>query len=189
MLTTQSLVTLLLIAVCAGTMTARGRWNGIALTAGLAASLGGDLFLSNRAGTEWRFLAGIGMFAIAHGCFLLHARLRWRSWNRPVAAAAGTAYGIYFLCLACCGEMSPAVFVCAALYAALSLTTLAAAAGRRRGFSGGAFLAGIGLLLFSDTVISFREFLGWDGIGFLILPTYLLSQVLLTLALVFEPQL
>ena len=44
-------------------------------------------------------------------------------------------------------------------------------------------------VFFSDTVISFREFLGWDGIGFLILPTYLLSQVLLTLALVFEPQL
>ena len=68
----------------------------------------------------------------------------------------------------------------AALYTVLSLATLAAAIGRNRGLGGWLFAGGIGLLLFSDTLISLREFWNWSRGSAWILPTYYLSQLLVT---------
>ena len=39
------------------------------------------------------------------------------------------------------------------------------------------FITGIGLIVFSDTLISFGEFLRWKRGNWLILPTYYLAQL------------
>jgi hypothetical protein len=44
-------------------------------------------------------------------------------------------------------------------------------------------VAGIVLVVFSDTIISFKEFLDYDGLNWLILPTYYLAHLAITLSI------
>lgn len=46
------------------------------------------------------------------------------------------------------------------------------------------FVAGIASILFSDTIIAFKEFSGYKELNFLIMPTYYLSHILMTLQLI-----
>ncbi len=45
------------------------------------------------------------------------------------------------------------------------------------------YVFGIALVLFSDTIISFKEFVHYDALNVLILPTYYLAQIAITIAL------
>ena len=46
-----------------------------------------------------------------------------------------------------------------------------------------AFAVGIALLLFSDTIIGLREFVGYPSLGKLILPTYYLCHISITFSI------
>jgi len=47
----------------------------------------------------------------------------------------------------------------------------------------GLYVLGIGLVLFSDTIIALREFAKFKELDFLILPTYYLAQISITASL------
>ena len=51
-----------------------------------------------------------------------------------------------------------------------------------------AYLAGIALIVFSDTLISFKEFLRYRRFDFLILPTYYLAHLCVTWAAIAMPR-
>jgi hypothetical protein len=66
------------------------------------------------------------------------------------------------------------------LYAVLSLTTLTLSSGMRIGrLPKILFICGIGFLVFSDTLISLRNFLGIKPVGKWVIPTYVLSHIFL----------
>ena len=47
-----------------------------------------------------------------------------------------------------------------------------------------AYAFGIFLILFSDTIISLKEFVGYNVLNFMILPTYYLAHISITFALI-----
>lgn len=144
------------------------------------ASIVGDLFLSFRAGRESFYLAGIGSFFVAHVGYLAFA---WRNGrlHRLALAALLAGFGGWFAL-----QLGPAIRSlplrsAAFVYLLISCTTLAAAAGLRLRWEAKAtYVAGIALIVFSDTLIALNDFLKVKGVGFLILPTYYLAQILVT---------
>jgi hypothetical protein len=44
------------------------------------------------------------------------------------------------------------------------------------------YFIGIAFILFSDIIISFKEFMSFDSLNILILPTYYLAQISITIA-------
>jgi len=70
------------------------------------------------------------------------------------------------------------------LYLLISCVAMAAAIGLRlAGRAKGLYVAGIGLILFSDTLISLNGFLSYSKLNWLILPTYYLAHLVITLSI------
>lgn len=171
---------LILGAVCRpGFRERRDVWG---LMAALVFSAAGDWFLSNRAGRETYFLAGIGLFFCAHlgyiGCALAHGR-----FHRVVLGALLVAYVPYYLLWLHPVMRSSVLALAVVMYTLVSCLALAAAAGMEapRGLKA-AYVGGIGLIVFSDTLISFSEFLQYHALRALILPTYYLAHLCVTWA-------
>lgn len=143
-------------------------------------SIVGDWFLSTMRGDTSRFIAGIGFFFLAHAGYLAYALLNGRSkWAVTIVFLAG--YLLFFL-LKLFPVISDSMLMLAALlYLVISCFSLGAAAGMR--FTAEvkwAYLIGIALILFSDTIIAFKEFAGYRDLNSLILPTYYLAQISIT---------
>jgi len=80
---------------------------------------------------------------------------------------------------------SPVLTVAVLFYLLISCISFAAATGIRfPSFPKWLFITGISLILFSDTIIAFKEFVGYHDLNFLILPTYYLSHILMAWALI-----
>lgn len=147
-----------------------------------AASMVGDTFLSTRAGRESFYLAGIAAFFVAHVGYLLFA-LRNGGIHRILLTLLLAGYLTWFFL-----QLGPAISSGPLRYAALaylliSCVAWAAAAGLRLPSAAkSAYVAGISLIVFSDTLIALKDFLKVPGPGFLILPTYYLAQILITWA-------
>lgn len=147
-----------------------------------AASLVGDTFLSTRAGRESFYIAGIAAFFVAHLGYLGFA-LRNGRMHRTAWIALLTGYLGWFAL-----QLGPAIpslplKASALAYLLISCTVLAAACGLRLPPTAKIlYLAGIGLIVFSDTLIALNDFMKVKGVGFLILPTYYLAQILVTWA-------
>jgi uncharacterized membrane protein YhhN len=146
-------------------------------------SMIGDWFLSNRNGREHFFEAGIGAFFLAHlgyaGYALMNGRL-----HRPglmVLLLVFVPYYGFWLAPAIDGVVLNGSVL---LYLLISCVALAAAIGlSQAAWVKGLYVAGIGLVVFSDTIISFKEFLNYDGLNGLILPTYYLAHLCVTLSI------
>lgn len=143
-------------------------------------SIVGDWFLSTMRGDTSRFIAGIGFFFLAHAGYLAYALLNGRfKWAVTIVFLAG--YLLFFL-LKLFPVISDSMLMLAALlYLVISCFSLGAAAGMR--FTAEvkwAYLIGIALILFSDTIIAFKEFAGYRDLNSLILPTYYLAQISIT---------
>ena len=70
------------------------------------------------------------------------------------------------------------------VYLLISCFSLGAAVGIRAGrWIRWPYVLGIFLILFSDTIISFREFVGYRELDFLILPTYYAAHIIITFSL------
>ena len=93
----------------------------------------------------------------------------------------GILLGLYLLYYVFC--LRPAIkslelALAVLFYLLISCVAFSAAWGMRmRPLLKWPFIAGIGLIVFSDTLISFNEFLRWKQWNWLILPTYYLAQL------------
>lgn len=147
-------------------------------------SILGDWFLSNMNGDPLLFSKGIVLFFLAHVGYLLfsvyNGSIRWKFTGIVL-----TAFLIFYF-LAIYPAIEDTVLMMAALiYLIVSCVSFGAALGikdipeiKRP------YVFGIFLILFSDTIIALKEFVGYDALNFLILPTYYLAHVTITYALI-----
>lgn len=144
----------------------------------------GDWFLSHRKGISIRFIYGIICFFVAHLGYLWFS-LKNGKINKWVLYIISVAYLVFFFLLIY-PHIDDKILIAAVLgYLLISCVSFAAATGIRFPvLSKCLYVAGLSSILFSDTIIAFREFAGINELNFLIMPTYYLSHILMTLALI-----
>jgi uncharacterized membrane protein YhhN len=147
-------------------------------------SIAGDWFLSNMDGDSMMFSKGIALFFLAHVGYLLFAlfngRIKWR-----FTAILLTVFLIYYFLLLYPSFDDEILMLAALIYLLVSCLSLGAAVGIKSDpLVKRAYVFGIFLVLFSDTIISLKEFLGYDALNFLILPTYYLAHISITFSLI-----
>ncbi len=140
----------------------------------------GDYFLSNRRGHEDYFVCGIAAFFVAHlgylGFSLHNGQLHLTALGMLLAG-----YLPYFLFGLKPAIADPVLFTAVLLYLLISCVSLAAAAGLRLAPAGKWFYVfGLLMVVLSDTIISFSEFLQYRDLNRWILPTYYLAHVTVT---------
>jgi uncharacterized membrane protein YhhN len=146
-------------------------------------SIGGDWFLSNRNGEVLLFIGGIALFFIAHVGYLTFALMNGQL-NRIYTALILGVYLIFFCLMLYPGIDDRTLMIAAFFYLLISCFSLGAAIGiSDRTWFKGLYIFGIGLVLFSDTIIALREFAKFKELDFLILPTYYLAQISITASL------
>ncbi len=143
----------------------------------------GDYFLSNKGGQSLYFVIGIGLYLLAHLGYLGFA---WRNGrlSGPVFLLLLLIFLPYYMILLYPAIADPVLSFFVLAYLLISCLTLAVAAGLRlsrlvKGF----YVLGITLIVLSDTVISFNEFLQYRELNWLILPTYYLAHLSISYAL------
>jgi uncharacterized membrane protein YhhN len=147
-------------------------------------SIGGDWFLSNKQEHGWMFMAGIAMFFFAHMGYLVYALKNGElSGNFLIGLLAG--YLAFFFLWLSPGIAGLGMKAAALFYLVISCFSLAAAMGIKKltSLAKWSYVAGIILILFSDTIIAFKEFTLFQTVNFLILPTYYLAQLCITFSL------
>jgi hypothetical protein len=143
-------------------------------------ALVGDAFLSTRAGRVGWFVAGIAAYFVSHVGYVTYALPRGRL-NRPTLGLALAAFLSYALLRLGRHVPDPVLLGAVIAYGLVSCLSLAAAVGLRQpALPKTLFIAGIGLLIFSDTLISFNEFLRYRAWNGWILPTYYLALLAVT---------
>ncbi|MGB5436465.1 MAG: lysoplasmalogenase [Maribacter sp.] len=146
-------------------------------------SMIGDYFLSHMHGDTTFFILGISLYLLAHIGYLtfslLNGTLRWKS------SIALTVVFLIFFYLALYPTLDDKTLAFMVLfYLIVSCVSLGAALGLKlEPTIKWPYVIGIALILFSDTIISFTEFIHYDALNFLILPTYYLAQIGITIAL------
>ena len=146
-------------------------------------SIGGDWFLSNRNGEMLMFIGGIALFFIAHVGYLTFALMNGRLNRIYTLLILGIFFALFFLILYP-GIENRILMLAAFFYLLISCFSLGAAIGiSDHTWFKGLYVFGIGLVLFSDTAISLREFAKFKELDFLILPTYYLAQISITASL------
>jgi|GEM_PF-237614 len=146
-------------------------------------SIGGDWFLSNKGENVLFFAAGIGLFFFAHLGYLGYALINGRLHRLATLLVLASYLLFFFFCL------YPAIgskllLVSAFVYLLVSCVSFGASLGLQLpGASKWLYVFGIGMILLSDTMIAFHEFLHYKEWNQLILPTYYLAQISVTLSL------
>ncbi len=140
----------------------------------------GDYFLSSRRGHEHYFVIGIAAFFVAHlgylGFSLANGRL-----HRITMAVLLAGYLPYFVFALRPAIGDPILFAAVLLYLLISCVGLAAAAGLRLPpLAKWLYVFGIFMVVLSDTIISFSEFLKFRDWNSWILPTYYLAHLTVT---------
>lgn len=147
-------------------------------------SIAGDWFLSNRHGETSRFIMGIALFCLAHVGYLTFALMNGRL-NRFLTLIILAAYlGFYFFMLSP-GIEDKTLKVATLCYLLVSCFSLGAALGMKENPAfRWLYIFGIVMVLFSDTIIALREFVTYNDLDLLVLPTYYLAQISVTAALI-----
>lgn len=143
----------------------------------------GDYFLSNKSGTEIYFVVGIGMYFVAHLGYLAYA---WRNGriHRIVLGILLLGYLIYYFVSLNPAIADPVLSGAVLLYLLISCLALAVAAGLTLpAEQKWLYVFGIAMIVLSDTAISFNEFLDYRAFNWLILPTYYLAHLTVSLSL------
>jgi uncharacterized membrane protein YhhN len=152
--------------------------------AALLFSIIGDWFLSHRKGIPVRFIYGIIFYFIAHLGYIWFS-LKNGKINIRVLALVSVVYLVLFFLLIYPNIDDKILMAAVLCYLLISCVSFAAATGIRFYILPKyLFVAGIASILFSDTIIAFKEFVGYKELNFLIMPTYYLSHILMTLALI-----
>jgi uncharacterized membrane protein YhhN len=147
-------------------------------------SIGGDWFLSNRHGRLMMFIAGIGLYFFAHLFYLVYALANGKiNWRFTGILLAG--FLLFFIVVLYPGIPDKVLMVAALVYLLISCFSLGAAFGiKTEPLTKWAYFFGILLILFSDTIISLKEFVRYKELNFLILPTYYLAQISIVFSLI-----
>lgn len=179
----------IILMACVGR---RPRLSGLQLwwvVAALAMSMVGDYFLSSRKGHAHFFEAGIAAFFAAHIGFLRYALAHGRISTGALTVILLTYVPYFVLGLAPAIE-SRTLWAAVLLYLLVSCVGLAAALGLKQPRPvKWLYVAGIALIVFSDTLISFGEFLHYRRLSFLILPTYYAAHIAITASILARPEL
>jgi uncharacterized membrane protein YhhN len=172
---------LLLVAVAGNSQ--RKQMVIIPVAFAFGASAVGDYFLSNKLDSATYFVWGIAAFFIAHLGYLAYSikvgQLHWRSlW------LLWLGYLIYFILYLYPAIDSPVLSLSVLIYLLISCVVLSAALGMQTGgVNKWGFALGVVLIVVSDTLISLNEFLQCRQFNSLILPTYYLAHLSISLSL------
>ncbi|MEH6747973.1 MAG: lysoplasmalogenase family protein [Maribacter arcticus] len=147
-------------------------------------SIAGDWFMSNMNGDSTMFSKGIALFFLAHLGYLLFATLNGQIKWRFTSILLALFLLFYFLVLF--PSINDNILMLATLiYLLISCFSLGASVGIKGDYAvKWTYVFGIFLILFSDTIISLTEFLGYNRLDFLILPTYYLAHISITFSLI-----
>jgi uncharacterized membrane protein YhhN len=146
-------------------------------------SIGGDWFLSHKHGDTGMFVAGIALFFIAHIGYLSYALMNGRI-HRAATIILLAGYLLFFFLKLYPGIADKTLMFAVLVYLLISCFSLGAAVGLKTEYWVKlAYIFGIFLILFSDTIIAFREFIGYKKLDYLILPTYYLAHISITFSL------
>ncbi|WP_224490933.1 lysoplasmalogenase [Robertkochia flava] len=147
-------------------------------------SILGDWHLSNMAGDTIMFSKGIAMFFLAHIGYLVFALSNGRI-NRTFTSILLFGFLAFFYLMLYPAINDQILLSATLIYLTVSCLSLGAAVGMKSDpVVRWAYTFGIFLILFSDTIISLKEFLGYDALNFLILPTYYLAHISITFSLI-----
>lgn len=147
-------------------------------------SIAGDWFLSHMDGDIIMFSKGIALFFIAHIGYLMFAimngKINWRFTGFLLLI-----YLSFFFIILYPAINDKTLMLATLIYLLVSCLSLGAAVGIKADpVIKWTFVFGIFLILFSDTIISLTEFLGYKAFDFLILPTYYLAHISITFSLI-----
>jgi len=147
-------------------------------------SIAGDWFMSNKLGDSMIFSKGIALFFIAHlgylGFALRNGKIKW-----GFTLIVLIAYLLFFFLLLYPSIEDKILLYAALIYLLISCLTFGASVGiKGDALFIKAYIFGIFLIVFSDTIIALTEFLGYDTLDFLILPTYYLAHISITFSLI-----
>jgi len=171
---------ILLVAYCKQLLKALDVWMVILA---FVCSMIGDYFLSNMSGDNSMFIIGISLYLTAHVGYLifsmLNGTIRWR-----VTSLITIAFLIFYYLTLYPNILDKTLAFTVLFYLIVSCVSLGAAMGiKALPNIKLPYLIGIALILFSDTLISLKEFMSYETLNFMILPTYYLAQICITIAL------
>lgn len=147
-------------------------------------SIIGDWFLSNMNGDASQFVKGIALFFLAHVGYLVYAMLNGKiKWKFTVLLLL--AYLAFFFLVLYPTFTDMPLMVASLIYLLISCFSLGAAIGMHGNPTvKWSYVFGIVLIIFSDTIIAFKEFVGYHSFDFLITPTYYLAHIFITFSLI-----
>jgi len=153
--------------------------NAPTMAAALFVSFIGDYFMAHKGKSEFKYLLGIAGFLLGHLVFIAHALLRAQHVREGLLAAAVLALWFTpYLLLRVIKRVPKLLRIPVLMYTFVSIAGLACGV-----MTGNlAYILGIAMLLFSDTMIAESDFVGNRSTGRLILPTYYLCHILVTLS-------
>ncbi len=147
-------------------------------------SIIGDWFLSHMNGDSTMFVKGIALFFLAHVGYLLYALFNGRIKGMFTVILL-VAYLVFFFLVLYPTFTDVTLMIASLVYLLISCFSLGAAMGMKGDPTARrSFIFGIVLIIFSDTIIAFKEFVGYHSFDFLITPTYYLAHIFITFSLV-----
>ena len=147
-------------------------------------SIAGDWFLSHMNGDLTMFSKGIALFFLAHIGYLLFAVINGKI-NWKFTGFLLLIYLSFFFIILYPAITDKTLMLATLIYLLVSCLSLGAAIGIKADpIIKWTYVFGIFLILFSDTIISLTEFLGYKALDFLILPTYYLAHISITFSLI-----
>ena len=147
-------------------------------------SIIGDWFLSHKNGNSLMFIKGIALFFLAHVGYLLYALFNGRI-KVVFTGILLVAYLAFFFLVLYPNFTDVPLMVASLVYLLISCFSLGAAMGMRGDPTAKqSFILGIVLIIFSDTIIAFKEFVDYHTFDFLITPTYYLAHIFITFSLI-----
>lgn len=146
-------------------------------------SIAGDWFLSHSNNDSLMFSKGIALFFFAHIGYLSYAlfngKIKWLTTSILLIV-----FLIYFFVLLYPTFDDTVLMIASLIYLFISCLSFGASLGMKGdSVVKWTYVFGIFLVLFSDTIISLTDFLGYESLGFLILPTYYLAHIIITFSL------
>lgn len=147
-----------------------------------ALSIAGDWYLTTRNGSLPRFLISILLYSMAHGCYLIfslmNGHFRWK-----ITTALTAAFLVFYFINLNPSIHSPALKIGVIIYTIMSCVSLGGAIGTRLAPSvKWLYVAGIAMLVISDSLVGLKEFASCQKVHLLILPNYYLGQICITAA-------
>jgi len=146
-------------------------------------SIAGDWFLSHSNNDTIMFSKGIALFFFAHIGYLsfalLNGKIKWLTTSILLVV-----FLLYFFVLLYPTFDDTVLMLASLIYLFISCLSFGASLGiKGDSVVKWTYVFGIFLVLFSDTIISLTDFLGYKSIVFLILPTYYLAHIIITFSL------